>query len=349
MRISVVGRNFADSFARCIADAVQELGHQARIIDPEPLFSAAGFRLRRFVTLASRVPALERRQDRLVAARVRQSRPDLVIVTGRGLQPGVIAQLRYALGMPIVFWFSDALSNFDRQYPFASTYDAWFYKDPYVVDFVRKKLRLDAFYLPEACHPRWHRRVDLSAHDVARFGCDLTTAGNMYFYRAKVLEQFADYDFKIWGASFPQWLESPLRAKYANVYVAELDKSKAYCAAKIVLNNMHYAEIWGVNLRTFEIAGCGAFQIADARPRLAELFEPDREIVTFESADELKDKVDYYLGHGEERRAIADRGYARAHREHTYAARLERMLAVVDGLRRGRVEVPPLTLTGSLA
>jgi spore maturation protein CgeB len=166
----------------------------------------------------------------------------------------------------------------------------------------------------------------------------------MYYYRAKLLEPFLGYDLKIWGASYPEWLESPLRSKYPDVYVAELEKSKAFCAAKIVLNTMNYAEIWGVNDRTFHAAGCGAFQIADARPRLAELFEPDKEIVTFDSADELKDKVDYYLSHPDERQAIADAGYARAHREHTYALRLKRMLDVVDGSRRGRVDVCPLSL-----
>jgi spore maturation protein CgeB len=295
--------------------------------------------------MAARLAAVERWQDRVVARRLSSLRPDLVIVTGRGLQPAVIGELKRALAVPIVFWFSDALSNMDRQYPLASAYDAWFYKDPYIVDIVRKKLRLDAYYLPEACHPKWHRRVSLSAEDRARYGCEITTAGNMYYYRARLLEQFVDRDLKIWGASFPEWLDSPLRANYPNVYVAELEKSKAYAAAKIVLNTMHYAEIWGVNLRTFEIAGCGGFQIADMRPRLPELFEPDREIVTFETADELKDKVDYYLDRPEQRQAIADAGYARAHAEHTYRHRLLRLLRVLEGQRRGHVDEPVLSLS----
>ena len=92
---------------------------------------------------------------------------------------------------------------------------------------------------------------------------------------------------------------------------------------------MHYGEIQGVNCHLFEAADCGAFQIADWKPGLAELFEPEREIVTFRTRDELKEKVDYYLAHAEERREIADRAYRRAHREHTYEIRLRKMFDVL--------------------
>ncbi|HUI40761.1 MAG TPA: glycosyltransferase, partial [Terriglobia bacterium] len=128
------------------------------------------------------------------------------------------------------------------------------------------------------------------------------------------------------GTGFPFWLRSPLRARYPNHYVAEIEKSKAFTGAKIVLNTMHFGEIEGVNCRLFEAAGCGAFQIADWKPGLAEHFEPECEVVTFHSRDELREKVDYYLAHPDERRAIADRAYLRAHREHTYERRLARML-----------------------
>jgi spore maturation protein CgeB len=71
---------------------------------------------------------------------------------------------------------------------------------------------------------------------------------------------------------------------------------------------------------------------------LAELFEPEREIVTFRIREELKEKVDYYLEHPEERNAIPDRAYARAHREHTYEIRLRKMFEIL-GLD-GKAETP---------
>jgi spore maturation protein CgeB len=92
---------------------------------------------------------------------------------------------------------------------------------------------------------------------------------------------------------------------------------------------MFYAEIEGLNCTLFEAAGCGAFQIADWKPSLPELFEPEREVVTFRTRQELKERVDYYLAHPEERQEIADRAYARAHREHTYEARFNKMFEIL--------------------
>src|SRR5208283_3083358 len=107
------------------------------------------------------------------------------------------------------------------------------------------------------------------------------------------------------------------------------EKAKAYLAAKILINTVHYCEIEGVNCTLFEAAGCDAFQIADWKPSLPELFEPEREVVTFRTRQELKAKVDYYLAHPAERQEIASRAYARAHREHTYEQRLEKMFEIL--------------------
>jgi len=211
-----------------------------------------------------------------------------------------------------------------------------------MVESFRAKLGINAHYLPEACNPLWHHRVELNEADKRMYACDLTTAGNMYYYRARMVEPFKDYDLKIWGKSYPLWLTSPLRSRYTDVYVGEIEKAKAFNGAKIVLNTMHYGEITGVNCRLFEAAGCGAFQLADWKPGLPEFFEPEREIVTFHTREELKEKVDYYLAHPEERRKIADRAYARSHREHTYEIRLKKMFEIL-GLPPETAPIPEVT------
>jgi spore maturation protein CgeB len=330
MRILISGRIYPDSFARNIAAAAESMGHEVVAVDPSPLrrrLGYAGTLVADYLTKA--FPPIERSRQRSLVRSVRVFQPDLILITHAIFQPQVVAQLRKVSGAKLAAWYPDALANLGRQYLLASDFDAWFFKDPYMVDTFRAKLSLNAFYLPEACNPQWHRRVPLSEADWHKYGCDLTTASNMYYYRARMLEMFADYDLKLWGNGCPFWLRSPLYDRYPNVYVAELEKSKAFNAAKVVLNTMHFAEIAGVNCRLFEAAGCGAFQIADWKPGLAEFFEPEREVVTFRSREELRDKVDYYLAHPEERQAISDRAYARAHREHTYEIRLQRMLGIL--------------------
>jgi spore maturation protein CgeB len=329
MRILVTGSQYPDSFAKNIADTLKSMGHAVLAVEGTSMHRHLILgSIRTFSILERAFPSIERIYQRGVVRAIKAFQPDLVVITYCNYAPQIIREMRHASPAKLVGWYPDALSNLGRQYLLVSDLDAWFFKDRYMVETFRAKLGLNAHYLPEACHPVWHRRVQLTEADRRKYGCDLCTASNMYYYRARILEIFDGYDLKIWGSSYPRWLVSPLRAHYPGIYVAEREKAKAFNAAKIVLNIMHYAEIEGVNQRLFEATGCGAFLITGWNPALPELFEPEEEVVTFRSRRELKEKVDYYLAHPEERQEIAERGYARAHREHTYEERLRRMLEI---------------------
>jgi spore maturation protein CgeB len=113
------------------------------------------------------------------------------------------------------------------------------------------------------------------------------------------------------------------------------DKVRAFRGAKIVVNNLHYSEVWGGNARCFEAAGAGAFQMVDWRPGLGPLFEDGKELITFRTMADLKQKIDYWLPREAERRVIAEAGMRRAHAEHTYGLRLKLMLDTLAGTQRG--------------
>jgi len=275
------------------------------------------------------IPTVELSSFSRLVSRARELQPKLVLVTHCLLPPQVVSMLREACSAKVVCWFTDHAMNLHRQYLLACPYDAFFLKEPFLVRLLKEKLGVDAHYLPECCNPMWHKTASVTDEERVKYGCDLVAAGTLHYYRARMLERFDDYDLKVWGYNAPAWLKTSVRGRYMNHYVTCDEKAKAYSTAKILLNTMFYAEIEGVNCTLFEAAGCGAFQIADWKPSLPELFEPEREIVTFRTHQELKDKVDYYLAHPEERREIADRAHARAHREHTYEARLNKMFEIL--------------------
>lgn len=328
MKILVFGEvGYPDSFSRNIYLTLQKMGYEVKAVEPfslslkKPLTrTLASYTLHFF-------PLVERSSYTRLLKVTREFQPNLLLVAGgEGPPPSVIGELKRWTKGKVILWFPDYLGNFGREYIMAADYDAYFFKDRYIVEFFRDKLGKRAFFLPQACNPMWHRRVELTEEEKKKYGCDLTLAGNMYYYRALICEQFLDYKFKIWGNNYPRWLESPVKSIYQNHYIAEEEKAKAFNAAKIVLNMMHYGELLGVNVRTFEAAGCGAFQIVDWKPNLDEFFEPEKEVVTFRTLGELKEKVRYYLEHDRERQEIADRGYRRAHQEHTYYHRLTQLL-----------------------
>jgi spore maturation protein CgeB len=187
------------------------------------------------------------------------------------------------------------------------------------------------YYLPEACNPRMHRPLNLSEQDRKVYGCDVMIAGTLYYYRQEILQQLIQQldgiRLKIWG-SRPDWLVDRLPERYMGRYVYGDDKVRAALGAKICLNTLHYAEVNGLNCRAFELAGCGGFQMVTRVPALSEHFEPDVEVVTFSSVDELIEKTRYYLCNPDLAAAIAERGRLRAHRDHTYEHRLTEILRI---------------------
>ena len=84
-----------------------------------------------------------------------------------------------------------------------------------------------------------------------------------------------------------------------------------------------------VNPRTFELAGCGAFQVVDARRLLPELLEPGREVAVATSGAEMRALAQHYLARPDERRALAERARTRALAEHTYEHRMRTLVGAV--------------------
>jgi spore maturation protein CgeB len=69
--------------------------------------------------------------------------------------------------------------------------------------------------------------------------------------------------------------------------------------------------------RVFQICLAGGFLLTEHAPGIEKYFELDKEIVCFDTAREMVDKVRYYLNHEAERQAIARAGWERATREYT--------------------------------
>ena len=91
-------------------------------------------------------------------------------------------------------------------------------------------------------------------------------------------------------------------------------------AARIVLNQNHYAEISGTNKRTFEVAAIGAFQLTDT-PAIRDVFDPDTEVAYFETQSEMLARIDEFLADPGRRASMAAKAQVRAHAEHTYEHR----------------------------
>lgn len=86
------------------------------------------------------------------------------------------------------------------------------------------------------------------------------------------------------------------------------------------------------NMRLYEATGAGTCLVTDWKENIADLYEPDREVVTYRSAEECLEKVQWLLDHPAEREAIARAGQARTLRDHSYEQRAREFDAIVRDL-----------------
>ena len=80
----------------------------------------------------------------------------------------------------------------------------------------------------------------------------------------------------------------------------------------------------------FELPANGVMQISDGGPFLDNFYEPGREIVGYSSADDLIEKIRYYLEHDAERESIARAGFRRAMRDHRMKQRLRQAGELIE-------------------
>lgn len=344
MRILVIGKFYTEGFALHIAETLDAMEHDVRRFEPglraKPPQGNLGRRLAQvhgaLYSNSDSLPFVRARRIRDLWSVAEQESLDLVIVCHDFLWPEEVAELKRRTGALVAMWFPDALANFGRAYFMTASYDGLFFKDPYIVYAMKDVLRSPVYYLPECFNPLRHWLPEGEIGNDPRYECDITTAGNQHSWRVAFFSHLKEYDVKIWGNRAPLWMSSgQLGGMYQGRGVYNEEKVRAFRGAKIVLNNLHVSEVWGVNARTFEAAGAGAFQLVNHRPGISQLFSEPNELVTFRDIFDLKQKLDYWLPRDDERRAIASAASARAHRDHTYAKRLDLMLNTMSGAKSG--------------
>jgi spore maturation protein CgeB len=110
----------------------------------------------------------------------------------------------------------------------------------------------------------------------------------------------------------------------SHVSLGFLEVYDGHDASRVITRHLH--------LREFEAPMCRALYFTGYMEELAEMFEPDREVIVYRDQYELLDKVRYYLDHPGEADKIREAGYKRALQDHTYQGRFNALFQMV-GLR----------------
>ena len=83
------------------------------------------------------------------------------------------------------------------------------------------------------------------------------------------------------------------------------------------------------NMRLFEATGVGACLLTDIGSNMKDLFEENKEVVTYSCIDEAIEKMQYLLDHEDERKQIALSGQKRTLKDHTIHKRCEQIDEII--------------------
>jgi spore maturation protein CgeB len=336
MRVLVIGPQRPDSFADNIVDSLRGEGHDVWSSDLFPGVLARDGRMTRRASIeVEALPKIGRRLQRHVLERVEEVKPELVLNVDHRLAYPLVADIRAVSGASIALWFPDSPGNVRRETFLLADYDAYFCKDATQVKRYRATLGLNAFYLPEACNPRWHRPIGPLAGSTQT--PSVVMAGNMGAGRYTVLQELVQRGMRVqvYGARWAKWLprDEHVTNTYTGRSVLRYEKAVAFRSASVVLNNLASHEADGLNARLFEAAGCGAVVLTEFRSGLPNLFQVPAEVASYEDAASLHSQIFELAALAtSEREAMGERARARAHRSHTYVDRFRRIL---DALSAG--------------
>lgn len=178
-----------------------------------------------------------------------------------------------------------------------------------------------------AVDPEFHYPRDLSASEQDEYACNVGFVGtllpaNLYSERVEALQTVAEFGLGIWSVhDIPESLQPYRRGSALGDTMM-----RVMSASKISLNTHGNFMRYGGNMRLFESLGVGAFQLVDNRVGVREWFTPDEHLVIYDNFDDLREKVQYYLAHDDERNAIAAAGREYALQHHTYDHRVQTLM-----------------------
>lgn len=109
--------------------------------------------------------------------------------------------------------------------------------------------------------------------------------------------------------NFPGWVTPLPFTQYVSLYQR----------AKIGINIHNRGDYTVGGYRLFDLPANGVMQISDGGQYLEDFFSVGKEIVSYQNAEELIDKVRYYLAHDEERERMALNGFRRVQEDYKIA------------------------------
>jgi len=272
----------------------------------------------------------------------REFRPDLVIVMrGASFLPEVLREIKETGSSLLAYWWlKGPIKIYPDTIEEVRCCDLLLSTSRLALDEFRRQVEVPCYYLPLAVDPALHRRLAVSEEDRRKYDCDVAFVGTWQKARQQVIEHLLSWtsaSLKIWGRGWKEAASGNGRmadcVQGRGIYGEEV--VKLFNVARIGLNIHTWHGIpSGINGLAFEIPACGGMALLEHSDELSDIYRVGEEVESYASLEELVGKVEFYLGNPQARSRIAEGGYERVQRDHTFTRRMAQMIAAAEETRR---------------
>ena len=331
--VLIIGHNTGWNLEASYARAFEKLGWKVDFWEPLTALHrvARGSKLGKLFSSYVNVEAWSRKANLELLQMIDVVRPSIVLVIAtEGVRAGTLGQLRAQRANAAIYClFPDTPHNLvSDRIEALPMFDRVMTVSPAWIDAFRRLGAVMVQYLPLAADTDLHQPVSdrngvSPTHDVA-------FVGNWRRDRENFLEQLADFDLAIWGSHY--WkrntkAESKLRTRWAGRPLFGADFAQACAANRILLNIIDGVGWPGPNMRAFEQPACRGFSLVTRTPAVTDLFTEGENIECFESVEEARSKIKFYLQNDSVRERIADKAYEFViNGSNTYADRAKQII-----------------------
>ena len=235
---------------------------------------------------------------------------------------GDVLRMLKDLNIPTVAYHLDLYMGLDRWREYGNDLyldglEYFFTVDKFMADWLNKNTDTKGIYLPAGV---FDKECIMMAYQPVGYDIVFTGSRN-YHPEYPFRPQLIDFLHKTYGRRFlhigNDGEVSPQRG---------LKLNQIYRNAKIVVGDtlqINFDYPFYYSDRAFEVPGRGGFSIFPNIKGIEECYDDGKEIVLYKHGDllDLKEKIDYYLTHDNEREIIRKAGFERTKRDHTYINR----------------------------
>lgn len=273
--------------------------------------------------------------NRKLLERVKTEHPDVVfcILLGYEVWLETLQLIRDQSSATLINWSTDDSWKYEQ---FSKLVSPVFHLYATTYESALKKAKKDGhrnFYLTQ-----WAANSNTMQKPLPARECkyQVTFIGTAYGKRPQWVKRLSEAGIKVECFGFG-WKNGPVRAEDIPRIMRDSVISLNFGDSGVQWSGMRPVRSRQIKARIFEVPGAGGFLLTENAEGLRNFYSPD-EIETFESLTELSNKIKKYLEQSVYRDCIAEAGYQRTTRQHTYELRFSKMLDTAQNIKKNRTE-----------